>query len=225
MMNQLNVAYDNPSFKVPELNIEVVYFCDTPHLLKLTRNWLLDYGFSLPNGEKVTKEPLEKLVGLTSTEVNVCHKLIDIHVNVKGFQGQKVSYATQLLSHTTATALTHYKAELGCDINLISSTAQFIEIIDKWFDLFNTRIPGDGKYTPYFQKAYGKDVDIQNQLLDEIAALMIKMRPINARTSGMQLFQKGIIQNANALKILYSRVKNSGIRYIININRIDNKNT
>ncbi|KAG5875241.1 hypothetical protein JTB14_001987 [Gonioctena quinquepunctata] len=112
-------------------------FADAPHLLKLVRNWLIDTGFVLEDGSKITKTPLENLVKLTDSEVNFCFKINENHLTCEKTARQNVRRAAELLSHTTATALIHY--EVGNKIEA-RALSEFIEAVNKWFDIFNIPI-------------------------------------------------------------------------------------
>ena len=65
----LNLTIENTSFKVPansEKNtpvLEIFYFFDIPHLLKLMRNHLLDSGFRLKSGTIIRKADLQSCKG------------------------------------------------------------------------------------------------------------------------------------------------------------------
>lgn len=67
--------------------------------------------------------------------------------------------ASQLLSHITATALTHYKPIK--DGKLLDNTAHFIELINNWFDLANVTHLND-KTTPFKSpyRLFLKDQDL-----------------------------------------------------------------
>lgn len=104
----LDMNYENPVFNIPN-GREIVYIPDAPHILKLVRNWLLDTGLILNDQNIINKKPLEILISKTSTELSVCHRLTAEHITCTGPQRQKVRLASQLFSHTIATALLHYK--------------------------------------------------------------------------------------------------------------------
>jgi len=67
------------------------------------------------------------------------------------------------LSHTTASALLHYKPIE--DNKLLEDTANFIELINNWFDLMNVRHPNDRR-TP-FTTPYGLALEEQDSLLNK----------------------------------------------------------
>lgn len=198
LMKELNLDYQNTSFSLPDSNEKIVYFPDAPHLLKLIRNWFLDTGFELNGGKMVNSEPVKDLLNITSGELSVCHKLSKQHVVCEKSQRQNVSMAAQLLSHTTATALIHYKP--GVDKQLVIRTSKFISQVNNWFDLMNSRIPGVYK-TP-FTAPYGDSCSFQQQsdFLDEFYNVILLMRCFGKKN--LQTFQKGILMSINSIKSL-----------------------
>lgn len=68
--------------------------------------------------------------------------------------------AAELLSHTTATALLHFKP--GNDPISAENVGNFVNIVNEWFDLFNS-------YTAYHKIptkcAYGVNLDEQQSVL------------------------------------------------------------
>jgi hypothetical protein len=97
LWKNLGITTNNTSFKHPISNNNIFVFADVPHLLKLIRNWLLDTGFLLEDGSLINKNPLEELLKLTDTEVNVCYKLSKKHIECSGPQRQNVRLAVELL--------------------------------------------------------------------------------------------------------------------------------
>lgn len=49
LLRDLGVTYENSFIKHPISGTNIYFFADAPHLLKLTRNWFLDSGFTLNN--------------------------------------------------------------------------------------------------------------------------------------------------------------------------------
>lgn len=87
----------------------------------------------------------------------------------KGPQQQKVKLATELtLSHTTATALRHYKPIQ--DTKLLSDTANFIELINNWYNLTNVAHTND-RSTP-FKSPCGLFLEKQNLHFENIMKLL-----------------------------------------------------
>lgn len=199
----LDINYENPVFNIPN-GREIVYIPDAPHILKLVRNWLLDTGFIL-NDKIINKKPLEILISKTSTELSVCHRLTAEHLTCTGPQRQKVRLASQLLSHTTATALLHYKKYEPIESHkLVEDTANFIE-------LMNVCHPNDTR-TP-FTKPYGLDFENQDSLLNKVYETFLLMR-CNGKFA-LQIFQKAILMQINGTKILLKILKENGLKYLL----------
>ena len=185
-----------------------MYVPDSPHLLKLVRNWFLDTGFCL-NETEINKKPLEALIAMLTLEVNVCYKLTKEHLTCEGPQRQKVKLASQLLSHTTATALKHYKPIK--DGKLLDNTAHFIELINNWFDLANVAHPND-KTTP-FKSPYGLFLKEQDLLFNEVYETVKTMRCQGKNY--LQTFQKGILMYINGTRHLLDILKDNGLNYLL----------
>lgn len=203
----LEVNYEQPTFFLPN-GRNVVCIPDAPHVLKLIRNWLIDTGFNVED-KIINKKPLEALISLTSTELSVCHKLRKEHLSCEGSQRQMVSLATQLLSHTTSTALLHYKLIQEEKLNI--DTANFIELINNWFDLVNISHPNN-KSTP-FTVPYGLLLDDQDLLLNEVKETFYKLR-CNGKKN-LQLFQKAVIMHTNGMKSLLQILKENNLKYLL----------
>ncbi|CAI6358180.1 unnamed protein product [Macrosiphum euphorbiae] len=203
----LDITYENPIFSTPNEK-EIVFIPDAPHILKLIRNWLLDTGFQI-NEQLINKKPLESLIKKTLSEINICYKLSEEHLTCEGPQRQKVKLASQLLSHTTATALLHYKPI--DDTNLLNDTANFIELVNNWFDLSNVSHPNDHR-TPY-TAPYGLFLDDQDALLDKMYNTFLLMR-CNGKY-GLQIFQKALLMHINGMKLLLKIVRGHGLKYIL----------
>lgn len=158
LRTNLCVSEENPFFELNQTKIHV--FSDVPHLLKLIRNWILDYGFIMSDGSVVSKIPLIKLISLHTTEVSSLYDLGEKHLSCKGVERQNVRLAEQLLSFKTATALKQYFPEDPVAL----STAEFIMKVSKWYDVMNTYVCYSAKQT---KKAYGLDIENQNNILDD----------------------------------------------------------
>ena len=65
------------------------------------------------------------------------------------------------MSHTTATALDHYKGRLSTEPKLVETTSEFIEAINSWFCIMNSRCPEI--HLQPFKSAYGLDEFFKTQ--------------------------------------------------------------
>lgn len=146
---------------------------------------------------------------MSASELIVCYKLTNEHLSCEGPQRQKVKLATQLLSHTTATALLHYKPI--DDIKLNNDTANFIELINNWFDFTNVLHPND-KRTP-FTVPYGFFPDEQNEFLNKVYSTILKMR-CNGKQN-LQLFRKALLMHINGSKLLLQILIENNFKYLL----------
>lgn len=196
LWKQLGITIDKTHFKHPITGENIYMFAVVPHLLKLIRNWLIDTGFVLKHGAIVNKTCLEALLKTDSVEIKVCHNLTDLHIQCQKFQRQNVRLAAQLLSYKTARALKFCTP--GNDPNVAITTGNFIELVDKWFDLLNSY--NINKYSPPWKSAYGIKFQDQNAILDEMTEVFKNMRCSNKKS--LQTFQKGILITNGSLKSL-----------------------
>lgn len=209
LWKELQINYEKPFFEIPNKR-NIVYVPDSLHLLKLVRNWLLDTGFCL-NEKQINKEPLEALIKFASSEVTVCHKLSKEHLTCDGPQRQKVKLATQLLSHTTASALKFYKPI--ADKKLNDDTADFIELINNWFDLSNVSYPNSQSKNIPFKAPYGTFINEQESLFSEVYETILTIR-CNGKNK-LQMFQKGILMYINGARHLLNILKEHGLNYLL----------
>ncbi|EFA13074.1 Transposable element P transposase-like Protein [Tribolium castaneum] len=202
LWKNLEIDENKTFFINPQTNNNIYMFADAPHLLKLIRNWLIDHGFELENGDIINKEPLKKLFELTDSEINVCYKISEKHLIVDPQKRQNVILAAQLLSHTVGNALLRYKP--GPDVKTSKNTGNFICDISKWFDIFNSYTKLGSIPT---KCAYGVHLAEQNKHLDKMLHTFETMRPIGKSKNILQRFQKGLIMSIRSLQLLFNDMK------------------
>jgi hypothetical protein len=210
LWKQLGVSKEKPWYPHPDDGQRIHFFADTPHLLKLIRNWLLDTGFKLENGSVIHKGPLVELVKQDSGEYQACFKLSEAHINCVKSQRQSVKLAAQLLSHTTATALKRYKP--GINSSLCDNLAKFIAETNDWFDVMNSHIVDVFGFP--CKGAYGLHEHQQNAALDTFMHTVETMRCCTKNS--MQEFQKGIVMSTKSIKNLLVDVRSRfGMTYLL----------
>lgn len=155
---------NKPFFKYPQTDSNIFMFSDASHLLKQVWNWLLDTGFVLNGGQKITKEPVQALTDLTNQEVNPCWKITQHHLDCEKSHRQNVRVVVQLFSNSVSTSLSRYKP--GNDKQNCDTLATFIVDINIWFDIFNSYVE-NGPVPP--KCAYGdRHLKIQDVHLDKM---------------------------------------------------------
>lgn len=123
------------------------------------------------------------------------------HVTCSRPQRENVAMAAHTLSNVTATALRRHL--LGAEAKLARDVAGFLEIIHDWFAIMNT-------YSPIAKiptmKAFGQNLHIQNNLLNNVNDMMENMTCIG---------KKCVIMSTKSLQDLYADIKSKyGIEYI-----------
>ena len=196
LLKDLGVTPEKPYFINPACPARKEYvFPDAPHLLKLLRNHLLDEGYQLQDGTKISGRDIEKILDHDINEYKIHHKLQPIHFNCTGSTRQRVRLAAQLISHTTATAI-------RCLFPLKSKLADWLELFDTWFDIFNSAFPISKKKLGC---AFGKHFSEQSAILDQVSTCVETMHAIGKKS--LLPFQKGMLISINALKGLYQDLK------------------
>ena len=117
-------------------NRKVYIFPDIPHCLKNLRNHTLDHNLIIKKTENnicLSKEIFEQLLISDNGDFRICPELSEMHINVKGNDRQRVRPATQLFSDTVSKALLF---KFG---DTYAEQSKIISIVDKWFDVMNSR--------------------------------------------------------------------------------------
>lgn len=216
MWSDLKVSYEQP-FCVSNSDRRLFVFADFPHMLKLSRNHMIDHGFKR-NGKTILKKPIKRLIDSHSKGLNIAHKLTKQHLSLDRTKRMNVRLAAQLLSRSTGAALLAMRDILTQHTTAspmpeeTEETAHFCFKMNDLFDLFNVSRPVmDSRYT---RKAFGLDLGDQQRLLDESYKFVSSLR--HPSKKAMIPFQKGILQDINGLRMLYEHVHEKyGVTYII----------
>ncbi|CAL8129621.1 unnamed protein product [Orchesella dallaii] len=145
----------------------IYMFADIPHMLKLIRNHLLDDGFITNNGTVIDRRVFQTLVNSAAGELTVCPKLTHHLIEVTGAERMRVRPAAQLLSHHSATLARKvfpFEPEI----------AQFIQTMNDSFDVFNSRVPVDGKNP--LSSGFGFQLEEQTRVLLQLKEMMLTGR-------------------------------------------------
>ena len=200
-----NSFMENPTY--PE---KKVHFCpDCPHCLKRLRDHLLDHGLKFPDGEggydEITKETFEQLIREDKNQLKMCPKIKRIHLEVYGSARLKVRLAAQLLSETTAKALSFLNDEY-------ENVSEKLLIFDRWFDASNSRHVDEVKP---LRKPFGFKENIQIKALKDMEDLMNTMKYADSESNAKKPFQKGILINIKSTLVLYEEMKEEGYSYLL----------
>ena len=211
LFKELGVTMKKPWYTHPNDPSRTIFcFADPPHCLKNGRNHLLDSGYVLPDGTKVTKKELQDLFYKDQAEFRMKHKLSSDHFDCVGAQRQRVILAVQIFSSTVA-----------ADLKLAGKDefASFVQKFNNWFDTMNSRREKDP--TVPLRSAYGGSMTAeQNKVLKDMLTLVTKMRTITKKGNkkkGLCPFQKGIAMSCVGLPKLweYLRARHPEIKYLL----------
>ena len=120
-------------------SVEISYFLDSCHMLKLIRNALPHFRVLKFQSSYINWEYLVSLVKLQETEMlHAANKLNDRHIHFANHK-MKVNYAAQLFSESVASALEFVNRLLLPQFHGCEATCMFVRIINNVFDVFNSR--------------------------------------------------------------------------------------
>lgn len=123
-----------------------------------------------------------------------------------------VRLAAQLLSETTAKTIQFFGEQGLLKSKDWDTTSQFILLADRWFDIFNSRVPLDWK--KYSRNAYGQNLVEQNIVLEKMIQTAEEMR-VGGKNFLYQ-FQKGLILSSKSLSKLYQMLKDKyNVAYLL----------
>lgn len=140
MAECLGVTVENPVFVVDETPIVAMY--DNPHLVKSVRNNLFAKNW-LIHDQIISFKYIRDLYNLDMQNVpRLAPRLTKKAVFLPGFSKMNVSLATRTLSRTVAKALEAY-IEMDSMSKEALPTIEFLDVMDKLFDTFNSRFEQD----------------------------------------------------------------------------------
>ena len=215
LWRELDLNYENPNVIHPcDESRVLTVFADVPHLIKLLRNHCIQQGLEVADplsGEafKVDKQLFYQLIDKDSGELKVCPKITASSLEMKGASLQRVRPAVQLFSAHVANAFEHLN--VMNDSVLEGRIKHFISVVDKWFDILNSRVRHDS-LKPW-KSGYGLVSD-QDTVLTHMIEYTKSMR-IGKRKMLLP-FQKGIIMSTIAVQKLFLRLRsNVGAEYLL----------
>ena len=203
--NSLEITADKPYFFHPDFpEDKIFFFYDVPHLIKLLRNALFNYGFILPDGTKVDKLMFMELKKVLDQggDISAFFKLRNSQLfEVRSMDKQRVKFACQLLSATMSNFVT---MNFGDQPNFLK-LAEMISLVNNWFDCLNSNRDADGRP---FKCAYEVHLDSQRQVLHEMKNYVQNIKVMNARNQKcaeikLMPWQRGIAISCTGLEMLF----------------------
>nr|AAM45387.1 P-repressor-like protein RL2 [Drosophila bocqueti] len=197
LWRELGISETNKSwFSHPaDEQLKIFVFSDTTQLIKLIHNHYIDVGLDI-NGHKLTKTTVQQTMRhCARPDVSIKLRINENHLKVCSLTKQKDTLATQLFSRTTARSIRRCH-ELGYAINNACETADFFELFNDWFDVFNS----NRLNFPDSSEAYGKQIENQQCTLARMSEIM---RTEMTESGDKLTFQMGILINNASLDGLY----------------------
>jgi hypothetical protein len=201
MAKKLGCSFDGKeiisSFEHPSGDDRVYVFFDACHMLKNIRNALHAEGvFRSEKLGEVRWEDLVKLQDLQATEgLRAANKLTSKHIR---FSQKKMSVklAAQTLSSSVAKSL-EFVSEINIDgFENCTGTASFIAMVDRLFDIFNSRSP--------YARGYKQPINQANYQYNKKFLLECKQMLLE-------------IKGGNGVELAKGRRKISFLGFVVNI--------
>jgi hypothetical protein len=210
----LGATVDEPWFK-SDTGSKVFMMFDVPHLIKNVRNNIMKYDF-LTQDHTVSFSYVRKMYEREKSScLRLCPKLTDGHFDLQPFKKMKVALATQVMSHSVAAAIRTYVNFNQLDQAALP-TADFIEKIDKIFDVLNSRTQS-AKHK--WKKPLTSTSNDQFELLDEAVDWIKswKFRHVNTKKEITSLpFHQGLLQTIRAIRqVSHQLLTEHGFRFVL----------
>lgn len=211
----LGISIENPYIEVNSKKIFVMH--DTPHLLKSTRNCLINSKNNVHfDGNLVTWKDIEYVYDIDSKlNIRCAPKITDNHIKPHRLQHMKVKLATQVISKSMVSAMnTLYSSGLlDCTkTRTMMNTSNFLLFFNNLFDIHNSSNP---------KKQFGKELycGSENQLeLLKDASQKVKTIKVfdlnNTNVTNRFSFLNGWLLNNESLIQLFDYLKENGINSI-----------
>lgn len=167
----LQVTPNQPYFFVNEQ--KVIYMFDTPHLVKTVRNNLRKHNFLKEDMQEISWKYVEDFYNHDKKYVpRAAPRLTDSHIFPNNFEKMKVKFASQVFSQTVSAGLNLY-IRFGALPASAVSTAEFIEMMDKLFDILNSSTLANVKQFRRAFKAEEYQVDFLKDCLNFFTQIKI----------------------------------------------------
>lgn len=185
------------------------FLADVPHLIKNLKQAFLTHKTLFLYHETVTRYNLpsncvnlahvkDLLEFQTKKQLKIAPQLTDAILNPGQYEKMRVSHALHLFSKSVSAGLRYLVAREGRDTSY-ETTAWFIDLINKWFDLMSSRHPVMA-LSKSNSAAYQSARAHLNEVIDVINVLSIDARsawkPVQ---TGIKLSTSSVLQLADSL--------------------------
>ncbi len=199
-------------------NLSVAVIMDPCHMLKLARNTLADLKVLIdPQGREIKWEYIEKLHHLQSEEgLRAGNKLKQSHLEWRRMK-MKVSLAAQTLSRSVADSIDFCRETLKLpQFEDSEATSDYIRIIDKLFDICNSRNPfGKGSKAP-MKPENQPEVHAFFEKSESYLSQLKDLKGKNLVTTPRKTAFLGFIINIHSFQFLFDTlVQNGPLNYLL----------
>jgi hypothetical protein len=172
MASNLGVTEERPFFPHPSTGQPVFFIFDPPHLVKCTRNNLVNYDIEFSPNNFASWRVVRAVYQLERrSELRSATKLTSAHVNLPLGKKMSVRLAVEVFSHSVGASMMAYLDNDAYSTlpqparvtnKEVRNTAQFLTDVGKLFDIVNSAHTGD---------SYGKKAITRPLLADRLEAL------------------------------------------------------
>lgn len=208
----LNVSPEISHFNIADQNL--FYIFDIPHIIKAMRNMLSQHNFYI-DGKVISWQYIASFYEQDKKyPVRAAPKLCDSHIKPNNFEKMKVKFATQIFSASVSTGMGLY-IRFGCLPAEAEETANFIDRVDKLFDILNSsQTSPSKKYNAAF-KALPYQMDFLTECLDFFTKLEVRNKKKNINITKKVKFIKCLQISINSIIQLFNYLNNTaGFDYL-----------
>lgn len=214
-----SISPSRPYFEIN--NKKIFYIFDPLHLLKATRNMFLQHKFKVDDNFIDKKYVVSFYKEDSASNLRLAPKLTNSHVYPNAFQKMRVYLAAQLFSATVAAGMKTY---LALDKLPFKSrpTIEFIENIDKLFDIFNSyKRPNSKDYNRPFINSQLQRSHLL--LMEKMFNSLIVLDKNNIDVTKRMKFIRGWLVSIASLNLLWQSLSSVTTRqnYVLFTNRIN----
>lgn len=209
LSKSLQVTPETPYFIVDEQKI--LFFFDTPHLLKSTRNNLFKYKLKFNEMGETDFKYIEMFYKIDrERSFKLACRLTDSHLNPNNWQKMNVALAAQILSNSVAIGM-GIEMSHGFLPSSALNTIQFIDDINKLFDILNSsRFEGTEYKLPFI----GSEHQIEQlKKMSNLFSILTAFDSNGKNVTNLLKFTYGWRLTINAFLFLWEQHKNSCYYY------------
>lgn len=210
LAKMLGVTSEHPYFFVNEQ--KVVYIFDIPHILKAIRNNLIKHDYVHEN-KRISWDFVKSFYDNDKMyPIRAAPKLTDSHINPSGFEKMKVKFASQIFSATVSAGISLF-VRFGVISAEAITTAEFIDKVDKLFDLLNSSKTSSTKKMNAAFKGLPYQIDFLKECLNFFNNLKVFNHIGEDITNKIKCF-KCLITSIKAILNLWITLEEVGFNYL-----------